>query len=223
MCGRVIRTSPVELLAELFGLALLPEALPTRYNLAPTDSIPVIRAPGTLEMLRWGLTLPDPKHAGINARVESLHWSHYRDNLRERRCLVVVDGFYEWHTHEGKRSPYVLFRRDGKPLVFGGFFDTSNGCAILTKPSQGVVSTIHARMPVILERDAWATWLDPHTSDVIPILNAANANGLTAYPVSHAVNSVKNDDARLLERAPAPEEEATGNGAKREASQLGLF
>jgi putative SOS response-associated peptidase YedK len=98
MCGRVIRTSPVEVLKQLFDLTSVPDALPDRYNLAPTDPIPVIRYPRELELLRWGLEMPNARMAGINARVESLSKPLYREKLRDKRCLIVTDGFYEWRS-----------------------------------------------------------------------------------------------------------------------------
>src|SRR5580658_1127789 len=101
MCGRVIRTTPAELLKQLFDLASMPDVLPDRYNLAPTDPIPVIRHPHQLELLRWGLKMPEARMAGINARIESFAKPIYRDKLKDQRCLVVVDGFYEWRSVAG--------------------------------------------------------------------------------------------------------------------------
>ena len=89
MCGRVIRTSPVEV---LFDLTSVPDALPDRYNLAPTDPIPVIRYPRELELLRWGLEMPNARMAGINARVESLSKPLYREKLRDKRCFRHEQG-----------------------------------------------------------------------------------------------------------------------------------
>jgi len=204
MCGRVIRTSPVEALREYFDLDTVPAELSTRYNLAPRQAIPVIRAPGQLELLRWGLDMPDPRHAGINARVESLSRPIYREKLRHKRCLVVVDGFYEWRKLGGKKQPYLITRGDHAPLALAGIYDSSDGCAILTTRAEGVVAALHDRMPVVLTRDQLGGWLDASRGDVTPLLAAANANGLVAYPVSTRVNSVRNDDPSLAERVPEP-------------------
>jgi putative SOS response-associated peptidase YedK len=196
MCGRVIRTTPGEVLQQLFDLTSMPEVLPTRYNLAPTDPIPVIREPHRLELLRWGLHIPGPRISGINARAESLSRAVYRD---DKRCLVVVDGFYEWRSLDGTKQPYLIARADHAPMALAGLCDDAGGCAIITVPAQGVVATIHDRMPVMLKPEVFAAWLDPGLREVQPMLRAASASDLTCYPVSRAVNNVRNDSPVLLE------------------------
>jgi putative SOS response-associated peptidase YedK len=204
MCGRVIRTSPVEALRQMFGPVSVPDGLRDRYNLAPSEPIPVIRRPHHLELLRWGLTMPNPRMAGINARVESLTKPIYRDKIRDNRCLVVVDGFYEWRPLGGKKFPYLIAREDHAPMVMAGIYDSTDGCAIITTPSQGIVATLHDSMPLVLSHDRFDAWIDPSVKDVRPILANASADGLTCYPVSRAVNSVRNDDPRLIERVSDP-------------------
>ncbi len=204
MCGRVIRTSPVEILRQMFDLVSVPEDLRDRYNLAPKQPIPVIRRPHRIELLRWGLDMPDARMAGINARVESLSRPLYREKLRHTRCLVVVDGFYEWKSIAGKKFPYLISREDRAPMVFAGIYDSTDGCAILTAPSQGVVAALHDRMPVVLQADAFAAWIDPAVNDVSPILARATADGLVCYPVSRDVNDVRNDKATLIDPVPEP-------------------
>jgi putative SOS response-associated peptidase YedK len=204
MCGRAIRTSPVEVLREMFDLVSVPDGLRDRYNLAPSDPIPVIRHPRHLELLRWGLKMPNARMAGINARVESLTKPIYRDKVRDSRCLVVVDGFYEWRSLGEKKYPYLIAREDKAPMVMAGIYDGTDGCAIITAPSRGVVATLHDRMPVVLQPDKFEAWIDPSVKDVRPILAKASADGLYCYPVSRAVNTVRNDDPRLIERVPEP-------------------
>ena len=153
----------------MFDLVSVPEDLRDRYNLAPKQPIPVIRRPHRIELLRWGLDMPDARMAGINARVESLSRPLYREKLRHTRCLVVVDGFYEWKSIAGKKFPYLISREDRAPMVFAGIYDSTDGCAILTAPSQGVVAALHDRMPVVLQADAFAAWIDPAVNDVSPI------------------------------------------------------
>jgi putative SOS response-associated peptidase YedK len=188
----------------MFDLVSVPDDLCARYNLAPSEAIPVIRHPRHLEMLRWGLRMPDTRMAGINARVESLRKPIYRDKIRDNRCLVVVDGFYEWRSLGVKKFPYLVACRDNAPMVMAGIYDSTGGCAIITAPSQGVVATLHDRMPVVLPPDSFAAWLDPSVSDALPILAKATADGLTCYPVSFAVNSVRNDGPKLIERVSDP-------------------
>ncbi len=121
MCGRVIRTSPGEALRQIFDLVAGPDGLRARYNLAPSEPIPVIRRPRHLELLRWGLKMPDARMAGINARVESLTKPIYRDKVRDNRCLVVVDGFYEWRSLGGAKFPQL--RRLARPEREGRSLD----------------------------------------------------------------------------------------------------
>jgi putative SOS response-associated peptidase YedK len=198
----VIRTSPVELLKQLFDLASMPDVLPDRYNLAPRDPIPIIRVPHELELVRWGLTMKDPKHTGINAKMENLG-RVYRDAIKDRRCLVITDGFFEWKTIGTKKYPFLIHRDDARPLVFAGIYD-ADGVAIITKPSEGVVKELHDRMPIVLEAGVHVRWLDRSTTDASDIMKAANANGLSMFPVSPDVNSVKNDRPDLIKRVPEP-------------------
>jgi putative SOS response-associated peptidase YedK len=176
--------------------------VPKRFNLAPTDNIPAIREPHKLELLRWGLEMPEKRQAGINVRIESLGWKHYRDNLRDRRCVIVVSAFYEWLAQPtGKKIPHLIYREDGHPLIMAGIFDHTSAVAMVTKPSHGIVSSLHDRMPAVLSREMMDAWLGK-SADVLGILEAANANGLTAHPVSDRVNSVRKDDPMLIERVP---------------------
>jgi putative SOS response-associated peptidase YedK len=182
----------------------VPDGLRDRYNLAPSDPIPVIRRPRHLELLRWGLKMPDARMAGINARVESLTNPIYRDKVRDNRCLVVLDGFYEWRSLGEKKYPYLIAREDKAPMVMAAIYDATDGCAIITAPSQGVVATLHDRMPLVLSREEFEAWIDPSVKDVRPILAKASADGLYCFPVSRAVNTVRNDDPRLIERVSDP-------------------
>jgi len=205
MCGRVIRTTPVDVLEQLFGLTSHPAELRDRWNLAPTDPIPVVRTPHVLEVVRWGLEMPDRRHTGINAKSENL-LRRYGDALRDRRCVVLVDAFYEWRTIGRQKYPFLIHRQDGFPMPMAGIHD-GQGCAIITKPAQGVVAELHARMPVLLERDQLDPWLLGTMHDASAMMDAANANGLTMFPVSQRVNSVKNDDPSLIVRVTEPAEQ----------------
>jgi putative SOS response-associated peptidase YedK len=108
MCGRATLSTSPEDLREAFGLRELPE-LPPRFNIAPTQPIAVIREPHRLELLRWGLLLPGGHRQGargINVRVESVARAPaYRESFRKRRCLVIVDGFFEWVRREAREVP----------------------------------------------------------------------------------------------------------------------
>src|SRR5689334_18371375 len=104
MCGRATLSTPPEDLAEIFGLDQIPP-LAAHYNLAPTQPMAVIRTPKRLELLRWGLVpwwATDLKIGSklINARAHTIFEKPpFREAIRKRRCLVIVDGFYKWQPH----------------------------------------------------------------------------------------------------------------------------
>ncbi len=201
-------------LRQAFGLDEVPD-LPPRYNVAPSQPIAVIRQPRRLELLRWGLLLPDARQRGpgINVRVETVARAPaYRDAFRQRRCLVIVDGFYEWQRREKVRQPFAIRRTDRGPFALAGIWVpgvTSDGevvdcCAIITGPATGVVAPLHDRMPMIVPPDAYASWLAPDTraSELFGLM-VPDATALETYPVSPLVNSPANDAPICLERADA--------------------
>ena len=166
MCGRYTLTVPVEILAEEFGVTgPLPE-VPPSYNIAPTQEVAAVLTDDgerRLEMLRWGLIpswADDPGIGSrmINARSETVpEKPSFRRAFRERRCLILADGFYEWkRTNDGKQ-PYYIRMEDGRPFAFAGLWESWRGgreeirsCTILTTEASDRVSNIHHRMPVIL-------------------------------------------------------------------------
>jgi putative SOS response-associated peptidase YedK len=214
MCGRTILVTPPGDLQEFFGLDAVPD-LPPRYNIAPTQPMAVIRQPHRLELLRWGLVLPDARvrGPGINVRVETVARAvAYRDAFRERRCLVIVDGFYEWQRREKLRQPFAIRRVDGKPFALAGIWSecvTGEGelvdcCAIITGAATGVVAALHDRMPMIVPPDSYERWLAPDAreSELVTLMKA-DASALETYPVGLMVNSPANDDPACIERAEA--------------------
>ena len=137
MCGRATLSTPPEDLAALFDLDVVPPLLP-HYNLAPTQSLAIIRVPRRLELLRWGLVpwwAEDPKIGAklINTRADSVFEKPaFREAVRTRRCLVIVDGFYEWQARgkitpagasKGKKQPFYVRRRDGRPFALAGLWE----------------------------------------------------------------------------------------------------
>jgi putative SOS response-associated peptidase YedK len=210
MCGRATLTTPPEDIQEAFGLAELPD-LPPRYNIAPTQPIAVVREPHHLDLVRWGLlssgAAPFPG-GGINVRAETVARAPaYRDAFRTRRCLVVVDGFFEW-TGEGKaRTPYLVRKADSKPFALGGIWsrrvsgdgEVTDSCAILTRAALGVVARLHDRMPVVIPPSAYDAWLGPEDGNA---WLAAPPPAWVAVPVSTLINRAANDVAACLEPAP---------------------
>ena len=209
MCGRATLSTPVAELREIFDLDEAPDLTP-RYNVAPTQPIAIVRDPHRLELLRWGLLLPNAKNQGargINVRVESVARAPaYRSSFRHRRCLVVVDGFYEWKRTGQAKQPYVVRREDRKPFAMAGIWNRSttedgeliDSCAVITAEAKGVVAGLHDRMPIIVPPTGYARWLDVHVQDVTDLLGP-RADGLIAYAVSMLVNSPQNEDPRCVE------------------------
>ena len=209
MCGRATLSTSPEDLREAFGLRELPE-LPPRFNIAPTQPIAVIREPHRLELLRWGLILPGGHRQGargINVRVESVARAPaYRESFRKRRCLVIVDGFFEWERRDKGKQPFVVRREDGKPFALAGIWERStttegevvDTCAVITGDAKGAVAAIHDRMPLIVPATDYARWLDAGEKDLADLL-VPTAEALMSYAVSTLVNSPANDDPRCIE------------------------
>ena len=180
MCTRVTLRLPPEKMIELFELLNAPP-YPLRYNIAPTQFIPIIRRSPAAQrecvMARWGLlphwTASMEKLPGLfNARAESVDSKpSFRDAFRHRRCLIPVDGFYEWKTEGKKKLPFLFTCRDGQPLALGGLWEEAThgtysvlSCTIITTNANALVAPIHDRMPAILTPKDFDPWLDPCTA-----------------------------------------------------------
>jgi len=222
MCGRYVLTAPGEVLAELFELPA-PVELAARYNIAPTQAVPIVRASGEgareLAFAQWGLVPHWAKERAIgnrliNARGETLaEKPSYRDAFKRRRCLIPATGFYEWKKLDGAKQPYLLRLRDGGPFGFAGLWsawrdresgETLESCAIVTTSPNPLAATVHDRMPVILPRERHALWLDAGTTDpatLSPLLVPYPEEEMEAFPVSTRVNNPRNDDPSLVEPA----------------------
>jgi putative SOS response-associated peptidase YedK len=220
MCGRFVISAPVPIIAELFNLGGMPDLAP-RYNVAPTQTIPAVRARENKErelvVLRWGLIPPwskDMKLAAsmINARADSVaDKPAYRSAFKRRRCLLPADGFYEWKSADGKKQPYLFRLADNRPFAFAGLWECWHGpegdvesCALITTDANEAVRPFHDRMPVILDRSAHDAWLDPNLNDkqtLQELLQRIDRSVMTAKAVSLHVNNARNDDPGCLEAA----------------------
>lgn len=221
MCGRVVAARPAHELADFFAADNAVVAPPARsYNVAPTDEVYVVAAVGRgrrLGTMRWGLvpswsagprTGPRP----VNARVETLlRKPLFADALAHRRCLVAVDGFYEWRQlPDGTKQPFFVSSGDGgEPLALAGLWDRWRGgdgstlvtCVIVTTAANEAVRLLHDRMPAILPAPSWDEWLDPEGGDphlLLRLLAPARDGLLTVRPASRLVNNVANDGPDLL-------------------------
>ncbi|MFG1477925.1 SOS response-associated peptidase [Xanthobacter sp. V4C-4] len=225
MCGRFVQHRPPLAYAEHFGLdpaAALPNC-PARYNAAPTQNLMVVRLhPHTgaldLSLLRWGLVpswAKDPSGGArlINARAEGVaETPSFRQSWwKKRRCIVPADGFYEWQRRDGAAQPFYIAPVDGRPLGFAGLWDGWKDPAtghwlrtftLLTCPANETLRPLHARMPVVLAACDIATFLS--AEDPRPLLRPAPPEQLTFWPVSTAVNAVRNDDPGLIAPLPHP-------------------
>jgi putative SOS response-associated peptidase YedK len=234
MCGRYASFIPPDALRALFGTAGPTPNLPPNWNVAPTQPAPVVRRhPETgerrLDPLRWGLVphfTKDLKAARkpINARSETAATSGmFRGALAARRCLVPADAFYEWQAMPDGKQPYAIARRDGAPLCFAGLWEgwrapdgeVMRTFAILTTAANATMRQLHERMPVILEPPDWPAWLGEAAADPAALMRPAADGILQLWPVSRAVNSVRNNGAALLDRigdpgAPPPSDAPPG-------------
>jgi putative SOS response-associated peptidase YedK len=250
MCGRYVITSSPAAIRALFGYPEQPN-FPARYNVAPTQPIPVVRlheGKRQFVLMRWGLIpawVKDPKAFSllINARAESIiDKPAFSAAMRRRRCLIPADGFYEWKEAGGRKQPYFVHLRSGGPFGFAGLWETWTGpngeeldtAAIVTTTANRALSPVHERMPVILPPEAFDAWLDCAKVDAktaTVLLAPARDDLLEAYVVSPAVNRVANDCEALL--APAANVEAmspaqpTGRAkrkaANKDSDQASLF
>lgn len=226
MCGRFTQERPTSDLAEIFAAEDLADDPGSRFNVAPTDEAVVVvqrdehRA---IKAYRWGLIphwADGPKIGNrmFNARAETLASSPvFRDAFRRRRCLVPVDSFFEWRREGTVRQPFRIVRADGRPLALAGLWsgwrdpeteEVRRTFTIVTTTPNDLMRPIHNRMPVVVPFDAWDRWLDPALPDLGELqglLVPAPDEDLEAYPVSRAVNNVRNDGPELIERLPDPD------------------
>lgn len=219
MCGRFSQNFNKQQRAVILFRNLTSADLPfhDRYNIAPTQHVPLILGTGTpkVETLYWGLIpswFKDMKTAAINinARAETVDSKPtFRDAFKKRRCLVPASGFYEWHKSEdGKtKTPYYFTAADGEsPLMFAGLWETwdkmgqeIHSFTIITTEANETVAPYHDRMPVILPPDKYEEWLYP-TKITKDILAPAGADVLQSWQVSTYVNSPKNEGEKAIER-----------------------
>jgi putative SOS response-associated peptidase YedK len=212
MCGRFVRSSPVETFAELFG-ARADFVLSPRYNIAPTQAVLAARnaLEGEQELvaLHWGLVPhwakePKTSYSTINARAETVaEKPAFRKAFRYRRCLIAADGFYEWRRTGGPKQPYYIGLKDGEPFAFAGIWErwerqgeTIDSCAIIVTQANELVAEIHDRMPVILDPADYEAWMDLKLQDperLKAFLQPYPAERMRAHPVSTRVNNSKND------------------------------
>ena len=217
MCGRYRLSRCKQILSEHFDAVNFEDDWEPRYNIAPTQPVPVIRqTPNSheLTMMRWGLipfwaTDPSIGFKTINARSETITTTaSFRDPIRTQRCLIPADGFYEWsrngRSKHTSRQPFCFEVGDGEMFAFAGLWDRwidphgeeIESCTIITTTPNFHLADIHDRMPVILPSGAYASWLNPAMRDSRIALGwlVPYAGAMRRYAVSTRINQVQNDD-----------------------------
>ena len=217
MCGRFAFYSPSEATAALFGAS---GSLPVeaRYNIAPTQYVAAVRndedGGRELVMLRWGLVpfwAKDPAIGNrmINARAETVaEKPAFRAAFRQRRCLVLADGFYEWHREGSTKTPYYISAADGEPFAFAALWenwsskdsdDSIQSTTLITTAADDFMSSMHHRMPVVLRPASADRWLGG--DDELVDYAAELGPEMRAWPVDRRVNNARNEGADLIEAA----------------------
>jgi putative SOS response-associated peptidase YedK len=222
MCGRYASFLPAEALVRIFGTKNPLPNLEPSWNVAPTNSCPVVRRhPETgerhLDLLQWGLLPywskePTKAQRPINARAETVATSGmFRRAFAQRRCIVPADAFYEWKPVEGGKQPFAIVRHDGQPMAFAGLWESFKWpddtvlrtFTIITTNAGPDVAELHDRMPVILEPADWPAWLGETEDDPGALLHPSPAGTLRIWPVDRRVGSPRNNGPELLESIAA--------------------
>ena len=219
MCGRFDNLIARDAYRGLFKARRLPKwNFPPRYNVAPTDQIPIVRidprdGEREVALARWGLISfwmkEKPKVPHINARAETVdRLPLFREAFAKRGCLIPATGFYEWQRRENGKQPYRFHRKDLEPFAFAGIWEFTRlggeeilSTAIIVGEANPLVGGIHDRMPVMVMSEDYDRWLGATTSfsDLKSLLKPYNPALMEAYAVNRIVNSVKNDTEECIE------------------------
>lgn len=243
MCGRFAVTTDPALLAQKIQAIDETKASVTgekdvsgaNYNVAPTTTIssvvkrhtePEDESTRRVRSMRWGLIPPWVKTADdgtpdskgpllINARADKVTSSPaFRNSAKNKRCLIPMDGWYEWKGQKGEKTPFYMYGADGEPLFMGGLWTTWRpagapkdappllSCTIITTDAAGPLADIHDRMPLTISAPDWDRWLDPDAPIDEGLLRGhGDLDRIAIREVSRLVNSVRNNGPELIEPA----------------------
>lgn len=230
MCGRFAQKTKPQKLAKKFQIALKLglEDIEPRFNIAPSSLVPCIRIPlgetkPVMETLKWGLVPTWAKDPTIgfklaNARSETVHeLPSFRSAFKKQRCLVPIDGFYEWNQETKPKQPHFFFMKNDEPFCLAGlweYWDPKDGktgplttFTLITTEPNSVVAKVHDRMPVILDEKDHETWLDPKNQDIEKLrtlLRSFPAAKMGSYPVSTFMSNARNEGAQCLDKVDLP-------------------
>ena len=222
MCGRFVRHSSVNDIASYFGLGSVQTDLNPSFNIAPTQDIAAIvhsykYETEALVSLKWGLLPSWAKDKSmlakmINARAETVaEKPSFRKAFYKRRCLIVLNGFYEWRKLDGGKEPVYIHLKNQKLFTLAGIFEgwkspegeVLYGCSIITTQANPLLSSVHHRMPVILPKSEHQLWLDPHMQDIKilqSVLLSYPAEEMSYYSVSDKVIKAAYNSPQCIER-----------------------
>lgn len=214
MCGRFSQTKSKQEIKKRFNVKTVSDQVVPLFNIAPDVDVPVIlnAAPQEVTVARWGLVPSWAKeekspYSMINARAETLlEKPAYKRLVKNRRCLVIADSFYEWKKTDGKKQPYRIMLKDDELFAFAGLWDVwekegkkITSCTIITTSPNKLVASIHDRMPVILDPAAEKDWLEGEDPEkVLKLLSAYQANKMKSYAISTAVNNPSNNSEDII-------------------------
>ena len=224
MCGRFALFSYMRQLMKEFGIEEHDAGEPgERFNVAPSQRVLAVVNDGSgnrFAHFRWGF-IPhwakgDRPRYMINARAETVaEKPTFRSAFRERRCLILADGFYEWHRSGKVKAPMYIHDVSGRPWGFAGIYEVWTSpdgeevptCAIITTEANEVMAKVHQRMPAIIPPEDREAWLDPDISDpeaLLPLLRPYDAGGMEVVPISNDVNSSQNQGPDLIKPLDSP-------------------
>lgn len=248
MCGRfAVTTDPAKLAEKIKAIDEATGSQDARaapnYNVAPTATIATVvrrhdepddEPTRRVRLMRWGLIPPwvkpgpdgAPESKGpqlINARADKVTTSPaFRGAVKSKRCLVPMDGFYEWRvsrdsSKKARKTPYYIYREDGEPLFMAGLWSVwkpqKDGsplltCTIITTDAVGELAEIHDRMPLVVPERDWDRWLDPDAPpDPQLLTRPPDVRGIRMRQISTLVNNVRNNGPELIEPVePQPEQ-----------------
>lgn len=226
MCGRYAATLPPEMMVELFRL-LNRIDYPPRYNIAPTQPIPVIweqEARRTVQLVRWGFVpgwVKDPREFPllINARAEGLiDKPSFRDAIKRSRCVIPASGYYEWMKGpDGRKRPYYITLEDDAVMAFAGLYSNWIGpqgeevdtAAIVTVEPNLEISSIYDRMPAILRGqqaiDDWLNTRDVQARDAVKLASPPPPGAMKYHAVGNAIGQALSEGPELIRPLTAEE------------------